>query len=62
MHCMQLVSQVYIGYVWACVCVCVCGEETVPGNIKPPFLKQTLTVEQSQFNSAQRQQGNNAHQ
>ncbi len=45
-----------------CVCVCVCGEETVPGNIIPALLKQTLTVEQSLFNDAQRQQGNNAHQ
>lgn len=44
------------------VCVCVCGEETVPGNIIPALLKQTLTVEQSLFNDAQRQQGNNAHQ
>lgn len=45
-----------------CMCMCVCGGETVPGNIIPALLKQTLTVEQSLFNDAQRQQGNNAHQ
>ena len=44
------------------VCLCVCGKETVPGNITPALLKQTLRVEQSLFNDAQRQQENNAHQ
>lgn len=53
---MQFVSQVYV------VCVSVCGDEKVLGNIIPALLKQTLTVEQSLFNDAQRQQENNAQQ
>lgn len=56
----QLASRVYILCVW--VCMCVCGEEKMPGNIIPALLKQTLTVKQSLFNDAQRQQENNANQ
>lgn len=44
------------------MCVCVCGDEKVLWNIIPALLKQTLTVEQSLFNDAQRQQENNAQQ